>query len=155
MSSWRFGDVQHSLSLSCYFILCLPLCGACLCSEVFPQKLCWCHHVQAAICRWSRLEWILLLENRNWEYVTQTDAFVVAQDVWYHKLSWLQMEGDAWVVRAGSFTREGRGMLRQNNKIFGTCYWVTLSWLNLCSVLSCSPSSLHFNVHTRFLAVLR
>lgn len=56
MSSWRFGDVQHSLSLSCYFILCLPLCGACLCSEVFPQKLCWWHHVQAAICRLEQVE---------------------------------------------------------------------------------------------------
>lgn len=27
MSSWRFGDVQHSLSLSCDFILRLPLWG--------------------------------------------------------------------------------------------------------------------------------
>lgn len=51
MSSWRFGGVQHSLSLSCYFILCLPLCGACLCSEVFPSEV-----VLVASCPGSHLQ---------------------------------------------------------------------------------------------------
>lgn len=50
MSSWRFGDVQHSLSLSCDFILRLPLSGVCLRSEVFfPQKCGWCHRVHLQV----------------------------------------------------------------------------------------------------------
>lgn len=51
MSSWRFGDVQHSLSLSCYFILCLPLCGACLCSGGFSSEV-----VLVAACPGSHLQ---------------------------------------------------------------------------------------------------
>lgn len=41
MSSWRFADVQHSLSLSCDFILRLPLSGVCLRSEVLFSSEVW------------------------------------------------------------------------------------------------------------------
>lgn len=82
MSSWRFGDDQHSLSLSCYFILCLPLCWACLCSEVFPQKLRWWEYVQAAICRWSRSEWNFCGKTELWECLTPIEGPALAQEVW-------------------------------------------------------------------------
>lgn len=51
MSSWRFGDVQHSLSLSCDFILRLPLFGVCLRSQLllFPPKSGCCRRVRLQV----------------------------------------------------------------------------------------------------------
>lgn len=74
MSSWRFGDVQHSLSLSCDFILRLPLSGVCLRSQLllFLTSLA---AAVVSVCRWnrSRRRWNACAP--QWDAIVEFDKF--------------------------------------------------------------------------------